>query len=166
MGRQGTEEAQITVSKQKAHWEGNLPFPCTALVYREIKSKLSCSTPIPLCRSDVNPRCCFSCTISLLSVIFSSQQISLLKESHVCFSFPFCPPGTAMEASASKQWFFPPYTFMRTSPKLLHSFHFQTAPIVSPLIILTFMALFPIFHVSYTPLQRDQQSLCYSLCNG
>ena len=80
VGRQGTKETQIAVSKQKAHWEGNSPFPYTALVYGEIKSKLICSAAVPLCHSDVNPRCCFSRTMSLFSIMFSSHQISLLKE--------------------------------------------------------------------------------------
>lgn len=46
-----------------------------------------------------------------------------------------------MEASASKQSFFAPYAFMRTSPKPLHSFHFRTAQIISTLIKFTFLSL-------------------------
>jgi len=80
VGRLGAKETQIAVFKRKAHWEGNSPFPHTALVYREIKSKLICSAPIPLCHSDANPRCFFSHTMSLPSVMFSSHQISVLKE--------------------------------------------------------------------------------------
>lgn len=80
MGRQGAKETQIAVSKQKAHWEGSSPFLCTVIVYREIKSKLIRSAPVLLCHSDVNPRCCFSHTMSLLSIMFSPHQISLLKD--------------------------------------------------------------------------------------
>lgn len=151
MGRQGAKETQIAVFKQKAHWEGNSGFPHAALAYREIKSQLICSAPIPLCRSDVNARCCFSRTMSLPSIMFSSHQISLLKEALLLescllqlslLSSRYCNRGFCL-----KQLFFAPYTFMHTSPKPLRSFHFQTAQIVSPLIKLTFMSLFTIFHV-------------------
>lgn len=89
MGRQGTKETQITISKQKAHWEGNDNFPHTALVYREIKRNLLCSnSTLPL-----------RCEPQML--LFSHDVPSFY---HIFFPSDFCPQGgpvsRAMFASA------------------------------------------------------------------
>lgn len=100
---------------------------------REIKNKLICSAPAPAPRqcSDPNPWRCISHTMSLLSIIFSSHQISLLSRDvlfldwcllHLSFLLSIIPSLYCNRDFCLRTACFAPWVFNHNSLEPLCSF--------------------------------------------